>query len=81
MAVTAAEHAQASHVPIAIRRERDRNMVPAQDDGLGMPQDAHDKTDRFGLAPMRERLYTLGGSFDMHSRRSQGSVIQVSIPI
>ncbi|MBK4733093.1 sensor histidine kinase [Noviherbaspirillum pedocola] len=74
-------HAQASHVQIAIRRAHDRITVSVQDNGVGMPQDAEHKVDCFGLAAMQERIYTLGGTFDMHSRRGHGSVIHVSIPI
>jgi signal transduction histidine kinase len=74
-------HAQASHVRIELRRERDRITVSVQDDGIGMPQGAEHKADCFGLAAMQERIYTLGGTFDMHSRRGHGSVIHVSIPI
>jgi PAS domain S-box-containing protein len=74
-------HARASHVRIEIREEQDRIHALIEDDGDGMPRGAEHKPGCFGLAAMQERIYTLGGTFDIHSREGQGSVIQVSIPI
>lgn len=74
-------HARASHVRIEIRRERDRIGVKVQDDGIGMQPDAEHKADCHGLAAMQERIYTLDGTFVIHSREGNGSAIEVSIPV
>jgi signal transduction histidine kinase len=74
-------HARASHVRIEIRRERDRIGVRVQDDGVGMQPDAEHNADCHGLAAMQERIYTLGGTFVIHSLEGRGSAIEVSIPV
>jgi PAS domain S-box-containing protein len=74
-------HAQASHVRITMQREGGRLEVLVRDDGIGMPSGCEYKPGCFGLVAMQERIYTLGGNIDIHSKEQQGSEIHVTIPI
>jgi signal transduction histidine kinase len=51
------------------------------DSGSGFDPTAAMKAGRHGLAGMQERVEILGGSFDLVSAPSQGTLIRVSLPL
>jgi signal transduction histidine kinase len=50
------------------------------DDGKGMDLKKIDKTKNFGILGMQERIQSLHGSFELISKKNQGTQILISIP-
>ncbi len=70
------KHAQASNLWIDFSR-RDTNLVLSiKDDGLGNEQ----FTEGDGLAGMRERLASIGGSLAVHNQTDKGFALEMTIP-
>jgi len=63
-------HAHASRADVRLAIEQGRVRVTVDDDGVGI-QDAEPPTHHYGLAIMRDRAATLGGTLRI-SRRSEG---------
>lgn len=80
----AAQHAQASHVTITLRRTPQGIMFEVADDGLGMdpgrPGAALDQG-HVGLASVAMRVESLGGSFQLTSSPGGGTRIRSLIPV
>lgn len=74
-------HAQASRVQVSMHAHDQRVDVLVQDDGVGLPSGAERKPGCFGLAAMKERIYTLGGNMDIRTGAKRGSAIHISLPI
>lgn len=79
----ASRHAAASWMQIAIDEDRDtdgtrRIAFSASDNGRGTLMPAGGRG--FGLAGMRERVQSLGGSFQVESSPGAGFRVQASIP-
>lgn len=75
------KHADPKRVSLAVHREDGRVSFLIQDDGRGFDKKrvvAEKKT--LGLLSMEERVRILGGSFDLTSRKGQGTRIAFSIP-
>lgn len=75
-----ARHAQARHVTLSIRQSRAGISVRLADDGRGLPAEMS-RSDRFGLAGMRERLGLVGGSLTVTSSPGHGTRLQMEIPL
>ncbi len=77
-----AKHAQAHNVSVRIARDADAVHITVQDDGVGIrPSAARKSGDHsFGLAGIRERVSTFGGSVRILSTKGQGTRIEVSLP-
>ncbi len=76
-------HARATRVEIAARCDDDRMQITIRDDGVGFDLStlaALEKT-HYGLAIMRERAETHGGTFMLESEPGKGTTIQVTFPI
>ena len=52
--------------------------IEVQDDGIGFDPDV--RTDGFGLAGMRERVYLAGGTLELESTHP-GTLVRASLPI
>ena len=63
-------HANARRADVRLAIEQGRVRVTVDDDGVGI-QDAEPPTHHYGLAIMRDRAATLGGTLRI-SRRSEG---------
>jgi signal transduction histidine kinase len=75
------KHAEARKVTLAVRREPQGVSFLIADDGRGFDKQevlADQKT--LGLLAMEERVRILGGSFELASRKGQGTRIVFSIP-
>jgi PAS domain S-box-containing protein len=79
-----AQHAQASHVTITLRRTRSGLIFEVADDGLGMnsarPRQALDGG-HVGLASIAMRVESLGGSFQLTSSPGDGTRVRSVIPV
>lgn len=80
-----AKHANASTVTISLRRDGDLVKLCIEDDGVGIKaQKSNPGRRSFGLAGMRERISTLGGTLKVGpaSRNAErsGTRIEVSVP-
>ena len=79
----ALKHARPETIIVEARIESCQIALTIEDDGSGFdlklcpgPKDGH-----FGLMGMRERLAALNGSFSIQSAVSQGTIIQITIPL
>ena len=79
-----AQHAQASHVTITLRRTRAGIAFEVADDGLGMnparPRQALDGG-HVGLASIAMRVESLGGTFHLTSSPGEGTRVRTVIPV
>jgi len=76
-----AKHAQAKTVNIQMVREEGLVRLAIEDDGVGISPIQNPQRRSFGLAGMRERISTLGGTMRVTSRKNQGTRISISVPI
>ncbi|MCW8886449.1 MAG: histidine kinase, partial [Motiliproteus sp.] len=75
------KHSGATSVEIKVIRDMspDRLLVFVRDDGCGF--DLAADNEGFGIIGMRERVYGLGGSFNITSEPGQGTLVHASIPV
>jgi signal transduction histidine kinase len=55
-------------------------VMRIEDDGKGITQDDRRKRKSYGLIGMRERVYALGGDFEVRSRERAGTTVEVRVP-
>jgi signal transduction histidine kinase len=72
------KHAQASKVRVSVASIGDEVRIEVQDDGLGF--DPSVRSDGFGLAGMRERVYLAGGTVELRSGEN-GTLVQARLPL
>jgi signal transduction histidine kinase len=79
----ARKHSGAESVRVGMRRVADRLQVTVADDGSGFDPYALQRSDfpRFGLAIMRERAESVGGSMTVYSRPGAGTRVIVHVPL
>jgi two-component system sensor histidine kinase UhpB len=71
-------HAEASHVKVEVRKEKDSMKITVTDDGKGLSADL---VRGFGLIGMRERVTALGGRIAFDTEEGQGLQVRVLIPL
>jgi PAS domain S-box-containing protein len=79
-----ARHAKADAVQIRIQRLRDRVKMTIKDNGGGFDVLAYTqgkKSQRLGVAGMRERMEMIGGTFDIRSAKGRGTTITAEVPV
>ncbi len=76
-----AKHSQASVVVIEMNRSATHLRLRIEDDGVGINDVRNTQRPTFGLAGMRERISTLGGTLRVESRKGKGTRILVSVPV
>lgn len=76
------KHAQAKNVDVTLRQADGRIVATVQDDGLGFNPELLGRAEfpRFGLATMRERAESVGGTVRLDSSPGQGTRVTVEIP-
>jgi PAS domain S-box-containing protein len=74
-----ARHANADRVQISLARLGADYVVQVRDNGAGFEPGAI-KQDSFGLAGIRERVSTLGGTMGIDSQAGRGTEVTVRIP-
>jgi signal transduction histidine kinase len=73
------KHSRAKSAEIVLRNEGERILLRIADDGVGFA--LRQESNGLGLASMRERVRSVGGSFDITSSPSKGTRIEVSVPL
>jgi two-component system sensor kinase len=76
-----AKHARATTVCVELRCAGDRLALLIRDNGVGLPEEGPGKTSSFGLLGIRERAHSIGGALEILSRPSEGTTIQVTLPL
>ena len=69
-------HAQARHADVRLAIEKGRVRVTVDDDGVGI-RDAEPPTHHYGLAIMRDRAATLGGTLQVARRAEGGTRVEL----
>jgi signal transduction histidine kinase len=77
------KHAKATTATVELRREDGKLLLMVNDDGTGFAQAGRSRTvfPRFGLATMRERAESVGGTFSVESTPGAGTSIRVEVPL
>lgn len=74
-------HAKAKHVHVELLRRRDGLNLTISDDGVGFDVDRDDgRRGSLGLLSMRERVSLVAGTFEIQSRRGEGTRICAWVP-
>jgi signal transduction histidine kinase len=76
-----AKHSNARVVTIEMTRTEHHLRLRIEDDGVGISNVPNSQRPTFGLAGMRERISTLGGTLRVESRKGKGTKILVSVPV
>lgn len=74
-------HAAGATQRVDLRLEGAALLVVIADNGPGFDPQAAIRAGHLGLVGMRERVEVLGGTFEVLSRPSQGTVIRVHLPL
>jgi len=69
-------HAHARHADVRLAIEQGRILVAVEDDGVGI-KDAEPPTHHYGLAIMRDRAATLGGTLQVAQRAEGGTRVEL----
>lgn len=74
-------HAHADNVLVSLKCREDKLMLLVSDDGKGMHTANDGKRNCYGIIGMRERAHNLGGTFNLSSIPSEGTSVEVFIPV
>lgn len=79
------KHAGATHAEVRISQNGGRISIEVQDNGVGFEtagaQIKPDASGGFGLFSIRERLFHLGGEFEIHSSPGGGTLVRLTVPV
>jgi signal transduction histidine kinase len=75
------KHADAKSADLAIGIEGDTLFLRVSDDGKGISTNRHPAQTSHGLASMRHRIAALGGTWDVRSPNTGGTVVTALIPL
>jgi len=79
-------HAEARCARISVERGRagrieDAVVVCVRDDGRGLPETGAERSGSFGVAGMRERVQSFGGSFAIKGAPGEGVELRAVLPV
>ena len=82
-ASNAARHADARALKVSVEFDKDTLRLEISDNGRGFDPDKLDEHtgEHLGVVGMRERARLLGGSLDLQSSISGGTIVKASIPV
>jgi len=75
------KHAEAKSADLVIGIESDVFLLRVSDDGKGIPPNRLQTITSHGLASMRHRINALGGSWEVRSPSSGGTIMTAQIPL
>jgi signal transduction histidine kinase len=75
------KHAGASQVSISLKKTRTSYHFVIADNGKGFEGEASDTKPTFGIIIMKDRAASLGGSFDVRSKKGKGTTISIHLPL
>jgi PAS domain S-box-containing protein len=75
------KHSRAQHASVELIGEAESIRLRVSDDGVGFELNQENSSRGLGLASMRERLNSVGGTFSVSSGRMAGTHIEGAVPI
>jgi len=77
------KHARASHARVELRRDGSRLVATISDDGIGFNAEARARGEfpQFGMATMRERAESIGGTLRIDSAAGRGTTVCLELPL
>lgn len=78
----AMRHSHATRIDVMIRYQPQALRVAVRDNGVGVPAQilTHGREGHWGLAGMRERAETIGGSLEVTSVLESGTSVELAVP-
>jgi signal transduction histidine kinase len=76
-----AKHSGASTAHVVLENTGEEIRLSVSDDGCGFEMESEAMKSGLGFTSMRERLRTVGGEMQVHSRPLQGTVILFAVPL
>jgi PAS domain S-box-containing protein len=73
-------HAEATKVRVLLRKDEGNIILKITDDGKGVTREQLRKPQSFGLLGMRERVHSIGGTFNIRGLRGGGTSVKVTVP-
>lgn len=77
----AVKHAEASHINVSLFETDSRLVLKIEDDGKGITPGNRTQRKSYGLIGMRERIYALGGEFEVSSKANAGTTVEARVPM
>jgi signal transduction histidine kinase len=74
-----AQHANATHIKVELKREDGRLELQISDDGCGFDTENIEREGRYGLQGMRERAIMIGGDLEIKSQPGEGTSIRLTV--
>ncbi|WP_096189566.1 sensor histidine kinase [Evansella halocellulosilytica] len=74
-------HAQASHLHVLLVERDNYVIMRVTDDGVGFNVEETKANSSYGLENMRERAEEIGGTFKVVSVKSEGTRLEVKVPV
>jgi signal transduction histidine kinase len=75
------KHAHATQVRVEIAMQENEMAVTIEDNGIGIDNDRRDAVGSHGLATMRHRVRSFGGTFEIDAPAPGGTRIQARVPL
>ncbi len=75
-----ARHSRATRVDLIMKVKRNNLEIRIIDNGRGISASEADAKESYGIISMRERVYGMGGTFDIRGSKGQGTHIHILIP-
>ena len=75
-----ARHAGASRVDVLLRMDPGEVEMTVVDDGVGITTEQASDARSLGIVGMRERVYSLGGTFEIGGQPGVGTTVHVTVP-
>lgn len=79
--VNIVKHARATQVHVQVVVQNDELMILVEDNGSGIDADRRDAVGSHGLATMRHRVRSFGGTLDIDSPPQGGTRVRARIPL
>ncbi|HEY3732027.1 MAG TPA: CHASE3 domain-containing protein [Steroidobacteraceae bacterium] len=79
--INVVKHARATHVHVELAERGDELVIVVSDNGTGIELDRREAVGSHGLATMRHRVRSFGGTLDIESPPNGGTRLQARIPL
>ncbi len=74
------KHAQAGSINSSLKKQNNRLILEIRDDGVGIRNEEIRTKKTFGLLGIRERVFILGGKYNLESEPGKGTWLQIDVP-
>ena len=79
--LNAVKHSKGSKVELSVKKADDHLIIKVIDNGKGFVKEEGCSADKhFGISVMQERVFLLGGIFEINSKVGEGTRIFISFP-